>query len=314
MAILIKPDSLRALDVTVRTAFMDAYGSTAYTPRYPGVATVQPSGSAKNIYPSMIDAASVREWVGERVINPLVLEGASVTNQKWELTYSVQRDALDDDQSGAVGMLMSRVRSGGGKFLRHKDKLVFTVLKANATCLDGVALFNGSHPVNPKDAGAGTFDNDIGTTALTANNAAAVRASMMELKGPDGDPINENPRLIIVPPALELTARKIAEADEIVFSGNANESNVFKGQYDVIVVPQLAASFASGSDTTWYMADVSDAEDRGLIMQEREAVEITSLFSLTDPQVFTRDEYQWGARARYVAAAGNPKKIFRCTA
>ena len=313
MAILIKPDSLRALDVTVRTTFMDAYGSTAYVPRYPSVATVQPSGSAKNIYPSMIDAAAVREWVGERVINPLVLEGASVTNQKWELTYSVQRDALDDDQSGAVGMLMSRVRSGGGKFLRHKDKLVFGVLKDNGVCLDALSLFSASHPVNPKDAGAGTFDNDIGSTALTANNAAALRATMMELKGPDGDPINENPRLLIVPPALELTARKISEADEIVFSGNANESNVFKGKYDVIVVPQLATAF-SGLDTTWYMADVSDAEDRGLIMQEREAVEITSLFSMTDPNVFARDEYQWGARARYVAAGGNPKKIFRCTA
>jgi len=313
MALLIKPDSLRALDVTVRTAFMDAYGSKAYTPRYTGLASVQPSGSAKNIYPSMIDAAAVREWIGERVINPLVLEGASVTNQKWELTYSVKRDDLDDDQSGAVGQLMSRVRSGGGKFLRHKDKLVFNILKDNATCLDGGVLFSGSHPVNPKDAGAGTFDNDIGSTALTANNAAAVRAQMMELKGPDGDPINENPRVLIVPPALELTARKIAEADEIVFSGSANESNVFKGQYDVIVVPQLATAF-SGLDTTWYFADVTDAEDRGLILQEREALEITSLFSLTDPQVFARDEYQWGARARYTAAAGNPKKIFRCTA
>lgn len=312
MAILIKPDSLRALDVTVRTAFMEAYGSKAYTPRYTSVASVQQSASAKNIYPSMIDAAAVREWVGERVPNALVLEGATVTNQKWELTYSVQRDALDDDQSGAIGALMSRVRSGGGKFLRHKDRLVFNVLKDNGICLDGGVLFSGSHPVNPKDAGAGTFDNDIGSTALTAVNAAAVRAQMMELKGPDGEPINENPRLIKVPPALELTARKIAEADEIVFSGNANETNVFKGQYDVIVIPQLGAAFG-GSDTTWFMADVTDPEDRGLILQEREAVEITSLFNLTDPQVFARDEYQWGARARYTAAAGNPKKIFRCT-
>lgn len=313
MGILIKPASLRALDVTVRTSFMDAYGSPAYTPRYTALAAIIASGSAANLYPSVVDAATVREWVGERVVNPLVLEGASVANQKFELTYGVQRDALDDDQTGAVAMLMSRVRSGGGKFARHKDKLVFNVLKNNGTCLDGSALFGGSHAVNPKDAAAGTFDNDIGSTALTANNAAAVRAQMMELKGPDGDPINEDPRVLIVSPALELTARKISEADEIVFSGNANESNVFKGKYTVIVVPQLATAF-SGLDTTWYMADVTDAEDRGLIVQEREALEITSLFNLDDPNVFNRDEYQWGARARYTAAAGNPKKIFRATA
>lgn len=313
MPSLIKPDSLQALDVTVRTAFMEAYGSTAYTPRYPGIATVQPSTSKKNVYPSVVDAASVREWIGERVINGLVLVGAEVTNQKWELTYGIKRDDLDDDATGTVAQLLSRVRSGGGKFLRHKDRLLFNVLKNNGDCLDGLALFHGTHPINPKDASAGTFDNDVGSTALTANNAAAARGTMMEMKGPDGDPINENPSVIVVPSALELTARKIAEADEIVFAGNANETNVYKGRYMVMVVPHLGAAFG-GSDSVWYLADVTDTEDRGLIVQERQAVEITSLFSPTDPQVFARDEYQWGARARYTAAAGNPKKIFRFNA
>lgn len=310
MSTIIKPSGLSALDVTVRTAFMGAYGSTDYTPRYTQLATVQPSTSAKNQYPQAIDAAAVKEWIGERTVHGLVLVGAEVTNQKWELTYGIKREALDDDMSGAVSMLLSRVRSGAGKFARHKDKLVFNVLKNNGTCLDGLALFHDSHKVNPADAAAGTFDNNVGSTALTANNAASGRAMMMELKGPDGDPINENPRMLVVPPALELTARKIAEADEIVFSGNANETNVYKGQYTVIVVPQLGAAF-SGSDTTWFLADTTDAEDRGLIVQERDPVEIVSLFSPTDPQVFAKDEYQWGARARYTAAAGNPKKIFR---
>lgn len=310
MTTLIKPSGLSALDVTVRTAFMAAYGSPDYAPRYPQLATVQPSTSAKNQYPQAIDAAAVKEWTDTRTVHGLVLVGAEVTNQKWELTYGIKREALDDDLSGAVAMLLSRVRSGAGKFARHKDKLVFNVLKNNSTCLDGLALFHDSHKVNPADAGAGTFDNNIGSTALTANNAAAGRAQMMELKGPDGDPINENPRVLIVPPALELTGRKIAEADEIVFSGNANETNVYKGQYTVVVVPQLGAAF-SGSDTTWFLADATDAEDRGLIVQERDPVEIVALFSPTDPQVFARDEYQWGARARYTAAAGNPKKIFR---
>lgn len=313
MPSLIKPDSLQALDVTVRTAFMEAYGSTAYTPRYPGIATVQPSTSKKNVYPSVVDAASVREWVGERVINGLVFVGAEVTNQKWELTYGIKRDDLDDDATGTVAQLLSRVRSGGGKFLRHKDRLLFNVLKSNGTCLDGLALFHGAHPINPKDASAGSFDNDVGSTALTADNAAAARATMMEMKGPDGDPINENPSVLMVSSAQELTARKIAEADEIVFAGSANETNVYKGRYMVMVVPHLGAAFG-GSDSVWYLADVTDTEDRGLIVQERQAVEITSLFSPTDPQVFARDEYQWGASARYTAAAGNPKKIFRFNA
>jgi phage major head subunit gpT-like protein len=100
--------------------------------------------------------------------------------------------------------------------------------------------------------------------------------------------------------------------DSATATDNA-QFNVYKGAYTVVVVPHLAASFTSGSDSYWYLADVSDPEDRGLIFQEREAVEMVSLFSPTDANVFERNEYVWGTRARYTAAAGNPKRIFRRT-
>jgi phage major head subunit gpT-like protein len=316
MAILLKHADLAALDRTLKSAFLGAYEGKGYTPRWPLLASRQSSTSRRNTYPSIIDAASIREWAeGERVVNGLVIEGASVTNQKWELTYGVRRDDLDDDLTGTVAQAVSRVRSGAGKYLRHPDKLIFNIIKSNGTALDGVALFATTHPVNPKDSTPGNFSNTT-TGALTATNVAAARATMMELVGPDGDPLNENPNVILVPPALETTARKIAQADEVIYSATATdtrEMNVYKGNYTVVVAPHLAASFTSGSDSYWYLLDTNDPEDRGLIFQEREPVELVTLFDLADANVFQRDEYVWGTRARYTAAAGNPKKICRRT-
>ena len=316
MSILLFHADLAALDRTLKSAFIGAYEGKGYTPRWPMIAARHTSSSRENIYPSIIDAASIREWAeGERVVNGLVIEGASVTNQKWELTYGIRREDLDDDLTGTVAQAVSRVRSGGGKYQRHPDKLVFNVIKNNSTSLDGLALFHATHKVNPKDPGSATFANTT-SGALTPTNVASARAAMMELVGPDGDPLNENPNLILVPPALETTARKIAQADEVIYSATATdtrEMNVYKGNYTVVVAPHLAASFTSGSDSYWYLLDTNDSEDRGLIFQEREAVELVTLFDLADANVFQRDEYVWGTRARYTAAAGNPKKIFRRT-
>lgn len=317
MAILLKHTDIAAIDRTIKAAFLDAYTGKAYTPRWPIIATRQSSTTRRNTYPQIIDAASIREWAeGERVVNGLVIEGASVTNQKWELTYGIRREDLDDDLSGTVAQAVSRVKSGAGKYLRHPDKLIFTVIKSNGIALDGVALFHATnHKVNPKDPESAAYVNTA-SGVMTATNVAAARSAMLELVGPDGDPLNEDPNVLLVPPALETTARKIAQADEVIYSATATDTreiNVYKGNYTVVVAPHLAASFTGGSDSVWYILDTTDPEDRGLIYQEREAVELVSLFNVSDPNVFERDEYIWGTRARYTAAAGNPKKIFRRT-
>lgn len=312
---LVKHTDLQVIDRTLKAGFLDAFQGKNYEPRWQLVAARHTSSSRENVYPSVIDAAQVREWnEGERVKNGLVLESARVTNQKWELTYALRREDIDDDASGVVAQALSRIRSGTMKFKRHMDKLVFNVVKNNGVCLDGLALFHASHPVNPRDSAAGTFGNtDSG--ALTANNYDAARVAMMELKGPDGDPINENPNVLLVSPARESTARKILEADEIIYSATASDTrefNVFRGRGIVVVVPHLGTAHG-GADATWYVCDTTDTEDRALIAQIREEVEFVSLTNLTDPNVFNLDEYVWGMRARHTAAGGNPKKILRRT-
>lgn len=312
---LVKHADLRAMDRTLKAGFLDAYNGKNYEPHWPLIAARHTSSSRENVYPSMIDAAAIREWVeGERVKNGIVLEGARVTNQKWELTYALKREDIDDDASGVVAQALSRIRSGTLKFKRHMDKLVFNVLKNNSDCLDGLALFHATHLVNPADPGSATFANTT-SGALTPDNFDLARVAMGELAGPDGDPINENPNILLVAPAREKIARKILEADEVIYSATATdtrEHNVFKGRGMVVVSPYLSTAFG-GNDAYWYLLDGTDLEDRGVIAQIREDVEFTSITNLDAPNVFELDEFVWGMRARHTAAGGNPKKIFRRT-
>ena len=202
------------------------------------------------------------------------------------------------------------------KYLKHPDKLCTAVITGNGTALDSVALFHATHYVNPANTGGGSFANTT-SGALTPDNAASCRAAMMEVQTADGEPANDGTSMVLmVPPAQELKARKIAQADMVIFTATSTdtvEQNVYKGMYTVVVNPRLAASFTGGSDSYWYMIDTSDTEDRAVIFQEREPVEIVAKFSPTDERAFEEDVYVWGTRARYTAAAGNPKKIFRRT-
>lgn len=316
MATILKSDDLKVVDRTLRAAFLTSYNSKeTYTPRWPLVATRQTSEGRGNIYPFAVDAAAIREWTdGERVKNGLVIESARVDNQKFELTYTVKADDFLDDLSGSTRQLVSRLRSGAGKFQRHPDKLMSTVLKSNTVCLDGLALFHASHPIDPTNVGAGTYGN-TDTGALTLANVVSTRALMLEFKGADGDPVNEDPKIIMVPPALEGQGKKIAKAERLIYTGTASdspESNVWQGEFTVIVNPFISAAHG-GSDTAWYLIDSTDTEDRALIYQVRLEPEIVTRFNPSDPGVFDLDQYTWGAKARHTVAGGNPRRIYRRT-
>ena len=248
---------------------------------------------------------------GERVVNSLQIGEYKLTNKKYELTYGVNRDWLDDENSGALAGALMKIRSGGSKFRQHPDALVASVFAANPVSADGVALFSASHKTNPLDSASASWSNLKSSRDLVADNLAKARAEMMLYRDASGDYMAANATLLIVPPSLEYTARKLTQAEMVpAASGTASETNILRGTFEILVVPQLEAQ----SSTTWYLADVSDPNDRPFIFQTRAPLEIVAKFSPEDDNVFEREEYIWGARCRYVAGAGNPYKIAKYTA
>ena len=72
---------------------------------------------------------------------------------------------------------------------------------------------------------------------LTHTNYGTVRAAMMALKADDGEPLDINPNLLVVPPSLEEKARKILMSEK----NDDDTTNVWRGTAELMVVRRLAA-------------------------------------------------------------------------
>lgn len=299
----ITPSSLRALQVTIDQRFKTAYN--AVTPISPKIASTIPSGSRGNVYPMTAKLAKLREWEGERRIINAKSYRQVIDNLSYELTLEIDRDDIEDDNIGVYNMTVDEM---GQQARLWPDDLVFAAVLAGGTdvAYDGTAFFSNSHAL-----GSSTIGNLIGSTALTPDNFAAVRAAMMEYAGEDGESLRVNPNVLLVPPALEYKARKIVVASTVLETSAAVD-NVQRGLAEVVVAPQLAAS-AGGSDTTWYMLDCS-RPIKPFIFQQRQAPEMVSLTAPSDEYVMLRNKFLYGVKARGAAGYGPFWLAAKCTA
>ena len=300
---LITPSTLKALQVTIDLRFKQAYN--AVNPISTRLASTIPSGARGNVYPMHAKLAKLRQWEGERKIVNAKSYRYNLDNEKYELTLEVDRDDIEDDNIGVYSMVIDDM---GQQSRLWPDDLVFAAILAGGTetAYDGTAFFSNSH-----DLGGHTVDNLFASTALTADNFAAARAAMMEYTGEDGESLRVRPDVLLVPPALEVKARKIVQASTIVESSAAVD-NVLRGLCEVVVAPQLATS-AGGLDTTWYLLDTS-RPIRPFIFQQRMAPEMVALTSPSDEHVILRDKYLYGVKARGAAGYGPFWLAAKCTA
>ena len=300
---LITPSTLKALQVTIDLRFKQAYN--AVNPISTRLASTIPSGARGNVYPMHAKLAKLRQWEGERKIVNAKSYRYNLDNEKYELTLEVDRDDIEDDNIGVYSMVIDDM---GQQSRLWPDDLVFAAILAGGTetAYDGTAFFSNSH-----DLGGHTVDNLFASTALTADNFAAARAAMMEYTGEDGESLRVRPDVLLVPPALEVKARKIVQASTIVES-TAAVDNVLRGLCEVVVAPQLATS-AGGLDTTWYLLDTS-RPIRPFIFQQRMAPEMVALTSPSDEHVILRDKYLYGVKARGAAGYGPFWLAAKCTA
>lgn len=118
--------------------------------QYGQVAMTVASMTRETTYGWMKQLPKMREWVGDRVINGLATDGFTITNKKFELTISVRRDDIEDDQYGVFGPLMEEM---GRSTRENPDELVFALLAQGFQTrgYDGQYFFDTDHPVTAAD-------------------------------------------------------------------------------------------------------------------------------------------------------------------
>ena len=281
---IINPQTLRGIYVAFNTLFNKAFG--AEKPLYKLIATVTSSTTDAETYAWLGDIPGMREWIGDREIKNLTASDYTIKNKDFELTVGVPRNAIEDDK---IGLYNPSVQMLAQSAAQHPDKLVFSLLVNGfkEKCYDGQPFFAKAHKVGKKVV------TNMTNAPLSMEAYIAARAAMMSLTNAEGDPLNLVPDTLVVPPALEATARDILVADFI-----NGTKNTMQGTAKPLVVPMLA-----GNDKVWFLLCTSRPV-KPLIMQQRKAPKFVSLTSETDENVFMKKKFLYGVDYRGGAGYG----------
>lgn len=148
--------NLTILNTAFKAAFQAGLGQAPS--QYQTLCTIVTSTTAIEEYGWLGEMHSLREWVGERVVHGVSEYGYTVKNKKFELTESVPRDRIEDDQYGIYTPLMTEM---GRSTAAHPDQLAFGLLKdgRSALCYDKQPFFSAAHPVALPSGKLGTQSN-----------------------------------------------------------------------------------------------------------------------------------------------------------
>lgn len=297
-----KSDIPNLLEGYLRSEFFNAYLS-GETSDFEMLCTQVPSTGDSEPYAWLGDLPGMREFLDERQIQGLSEFDYSLKNKKWESTIAVDRDAIEDDRHGQIVL---RVRGLANAVKVHKGQLVMSTLAGGfaALCFDGLSFFNNSHVV-----GGGTNDN-YGTAPLTAAALQTVITAMKQYKNDKGNFLGINPNVLVVPPALEFTAKEILQSQYKLTQGSGeapNLPNLLQGYLKLVVDPYCIIDPTTGTtlssgDLSWYVLDTTKVV-RPILLQNRKDIEFMAR-EANSTSGFMRDEWLYGVRARYNAGYG----------
>ena len=235
----------------------------------------------------ILNPDKLKELVGEGVYKMKVKEETKTT-YKFDSKFEKAMKAIFTGDYTFETTLEEFSNMGEAAAL-HPDELVFGAMMSgfNEKCYDGLSFFNTAHKV-----GDATYSNRS-NKKLSRESYMEGRSSIMSIKGDKGKSLKLVPDLLVVPPALEETARLILEADQI-----DGTTNVLKGTAKLHVEPALAEH-----PEYWFLL-CTNRFLKPFIYQLRKKIKFTSLTRDTDENVFMLDEYLYGADGRSNAGYG----------
>lgn len=179
------------------------------------------------------------------------------------LGSSVTREMFEDDQYNYINDIPKML----ARSMRQTEETVsWNVLNrafnSSYTGADGVSLGNASHPL----VGGGTYSNTLATAAdLTETSLEQAITDLRNYVDDQSLKIMVMPKMLVVPPALEWTARKILETTAKVGSAD-NDKNVVRGSITGLVV----SPYLTDTDAWFITTDVP----KGLTFWNRRAAAI----------------------------------------
>ena len=296
---IISPASINALFTGFETKWWQAYTQTPVF--WNNIAMLQPSTTEFQTFAWPARIPVMRQWLGPRLANNMAPYVTTYQNLDYELTESIGRNKIEDDQYDVFATPLLQMMAEGAK--KQPDYLLINAISSAATTLiwDNANFFDTAHPVDMRNSALGTQANKFTSSGLSLDNFATVYTKMEAFLGENNKPLNIKPSLLMVPPALRTIAQQILFADYMAPQtyGGATQvgsnTNVWKGSAQLLVVPELQA--LSLGSTTWYMFDTTKVV-KPFVWVLRKAAEFVYLNNPNDQNVFQRNEFDFGVHMR----------------
>lgn len=261
------------------------------------IAMTELSTSDQEKYAWAGEVDQLEEVVDEVRFSPMSDASYTLANTVYAKGLAIKRTNLDDDQ---IGMFLRRISDLAKRGMTHPDKLIVQALidGASATLgLDytGEAFFNATHAA--RGFQTATQSNIVtGTGTSTAQVAADLNTAMaQQLNFVDeaNEPFHEEVRsyALVAPPALMKALKEAIKAQVIAQTSNVQFDEV---TFDFIFTSRLTTDSADD----YYLLNTTQPDNRALIFQQRDALELTSLQQESETG-FKREQYLYKARARH---------------
>ena len=161
--------------------------------------------------------------------------------------FCLTRKMIINDDLGAFLKVPSAM---GNRAARLVDQLFFKRLLANPTMTDGKPLFSTNH----KNLLSGA------NSALSADSLKKAIKAFLDQTDADGQPVNVEPSILLVPTALKFLAQELTQGPTLVMSGGAENTirpsvNVLANEgLTIVSSPYLSnAKYDGASETAWYL-------------------------------------------------------------
>lgn len=275
----------------LRAEFNRSY-ITGGAPKYEPLISRINSASQSEQYGWLGDVPQMREWIGEKSAKFVNDYTYTIMNKKWESTVAVDEDELADDQIGAI---LPRVRMLADRARNYPNILVSDLVINGITNLayDGAAYFADRVVNDNLLAGSGVTEANILT------DLAAARAAMMSFVDDAGVPIEIEANVVVCPPALEITFRRLA--DSMAFVGGAAqtpEKNLWSGIIQTVIAD---ARLSDAND--WYMF-ASNQPLKPFIYQNRKSPQFVAMDKMDSEHRFLNGKLLYSAEMRGNAGYG----------
>jgi phage major head subunit gpT-like protein len=234
------------------------------------------SRALKTTYPIPVSSAGYTEFKGDMRYRSLFEKSLSLTPKTYQDGVSELASIIEAPDFIGWTTEPQAIAAGATSLM---NEVIVTLLEANGTCWDGKTFFAADHPYNVFKTSVGTFDNDVGGagTTLTAANVKTAKTSFRKIKGANGKPLGLKLTHLLVPSALEETAREIRDRDLVVESSTIGAvNNLLKGTFEIIVSDELT------SDSVWYALALNKPGMYPWIVQDEGAPEEIRLDKTSD--------------------------------